>query len=97
MQMMEINRLDNGLVGTLEAVSDDGLVAGYLAYRWSGARQLVVEHTEVDERFKGKSIGRQLIAELVSIARNEHLKVEALCPFAKSVLERDSEYRDILS
>ena len=58
---------------------------------------MTINHTEVDEKLKGKNIGLQLVNHAVEYARTNHLKIIALCPFAKKVFDkRPDEYRDVL-
>lgn len=58
---------------------------------------MVILHTEVDEKLKGKNIGLQLVNHAVEYARTNNLKIIAMCPFAKKVFERNKEmYADVV-
>ena len=58
---------------------------------------LTILHTEVPKALEGHGIGSALIRGVLDIARSQRLKVIALCPFAKSYLERHPEYADLLA
>ena len=59
--------------------------------------RLIINHTEVDEKLKGKNIGYQLVNHAANYARERNLKIIAYCPFAKAVFEkRKAEYNDVL-
>ena len=60
-------------------------------------KQLIIDHTEVDESLRGKGIGKKLQATLVDYVRANHLKVIPLCPFAKATFERMKEWQDVLA
>jgi predicted GNAT family acetyltransferase len=58
--------------------------------------KMVIDHTEVDESLRGKNIGHQLVEHGVEYAREQHLKVLPVCEYAKSVIERTKNFRDVL-
>ena len=67
-----------------------------MTYVMAGKDKMIIDHTEVSERFGGKGLGKVLLAEAVAFARKEHLKIMPLCPFAKSVFDKTNEYADVL-
>lgn len=57
---------------------------------------LTVFHTEVAEKLKGQGIGSKLLAEMVSYARKNNLKVIPLCPYVHAQFKRHPDlYNDI--
>jgi len=72
------------------------LVAGEMAYTWAGDSMLIIDHTDVNERFRGQGVGRQLLDELIAFVRERQVKVIPLCPFAKSVFDKDASIHDVL-
>jgi uncharacterized protein len=57
---------------------------------------LIVYHTEVGAAFEGKGYAKQLLNAMVEHARNNHLKVIALCPYVHLQFSRHPEqYADI--
>ncbi len=49
---------------------------------------LNIVHTEVDQAYEGKGLGKQLVMAGVEYAREHHLKIKPYCVYAKSVLEK---------
>lgn len=58
---------------------------------------MIIEHTEVDDELKGQNVGYQLVHMAIEYARTHNLKVIPMCPFAKAVIDRKPEYRDVLA
>ena len=52
-------------------------------------------HTEVPKALEGRGIGSALIRGVLDIARAQGLKVNPVCPFAKTYIERHPEYADL--
>ncbi|MCR6638160.1 MAG: N-acetyltransferase [Sporocytophaga sp.] len=65
-------------------------------YKWRGDDRIIIEHTEVSDKLKGKGIGKQLVDYAVAFARDRNIKIIPLCPFAKSVFEKFKGYEDVL-
>ena len=64
-------------------------------YQFLDKNTLLIVHTEVDESFGGKGVGRQLVAAAVDYARENSLTIKATCTFAKKVLDRSPEFADV--
>ncbi|MCH7307505.1 N-acetyltransferase [Acinetobacter sp. NIPH 1852] len=92
---MNIQHVDDGKHGVFKLVDGD-VLAGEMAYTWAGDEMLIIDHTDVSDQFRGKGIGRQLLDGLVEFVRQRHVKVIPLCPFAKSVFDKDSSIHDVL-
>lgn len=57
---------------------------------------LIVYHTEVSEKLKGQGIGMKLLDHMVTYARENKLKVVALCPFVNAQFKRHPDkYADV--
>ncbi|OEL04346.1 GNAT family N-acetyltransferase [Staphylococcus casei] len=54
-----------------------------------------INHTGVPDELGGQGIGSSLVKAVVDYARDNDLKVVASCPFAKNVIEKNSEYQDV--
>ena len=92
---MEIKQNDNGKKGAF-FVEEDNQTLAEMTYVWAGANKIIIDHTGVDEKLKGKNAGKQLLAKAVEFARQNNLKIMPLCPFAKSVFDKVAEYQDVL-
>lgn len=94
--MVLIEHEDNGTRGRFYLKEGEEYLA-QMVYIWSGKDKIIVEHTEVDERLKGQSVGTQLLNELAKWVREQGIKVIPVCPFVKAVVEKKpDEYQDIL-
>lgn len=92
---MEINQINDIRKGYFEAI-EDGKEAGKMTYTWAGDSKFIIDHTEVNEGFNGKGVGKKLVMKAVEYARNNNLKIIPLCPFAKSVFDRTADIHDVL-
>ena len=92
---MEIKQINDIKKGHFEAVEDDNQ-AGKMTYTWAGDAKFIIDHTEVDDEFNGKGVGKKLVIAAVDYARNSNLKIIPLCSFAKSVFDKTEEIQDVL-
>jgi len=92
---MEIIQENEDRKGLFKAI-EDGKEAGVMTYTWAGSTKFIIDHTEVNPDFKGKGVGQQMVMKAVEYARANHLKIMPLCPFAKSVFDKNPEITDVL-
>lgn len=92
---MQIQHNKDGMNGVFY-VEDNAERLAEMTYYLKGENKMIIEHTEVDERLRGKNIGLQLVEAAVEFARSEHLKIVPACVFAKSVFDKKQELRDVL-
>ncbi|MUV03282.1 GNAT family N-acetyltransferase [Flavobacterium rakeshii] len=90
---MEIKHYDDGKKGHFKALEGD-VQAGIMTYVWAGDK-FIIEHTIGNPDFKG--IGKKLLDEAVTFARNNNSKIIPLCPFAKRMFDKHEEIRDVLA
>lgn len=77
-------------VGSLDAPD------AQMTFSRAGEGMIIIDHTEVSDRLRGQGVGRKLLDRLVTFARENQLKVIPLCPFAKSVFDKDASIGDVL-
>jgi len=78
-------------------IEQNGKRVAEMTYTMHGDGFMTIDHTEVDDVLKGKNIGYQLVKAGVEYAREQHIKILPLCPFAKAVFEkRAAEFEDVL-
>ena len=94
--MIEVVQNNNEKNGEFEAFFD-GKHAGLMTYTWAGTDKFIIDHTEVDEAFGGKGIGKHLVLAAVDFARKNSLKIIPLCPFANATFKRNPDLGDVLS
>ena len=92
---MEIEREDNGKKGKF-FVMHDGKQEAQMTYVYAG-KNIIVDHTEVGEVFKGQGLGYKLVEAAVIFARESNIKIKPLCPFAHAFFKKKvHEYSDVL-
>lgn len=67
-----------------------------MTYSIAGDDLIIIDHTEVSEIFRGQGVGRKLLDIIVTKARNENKKILPLCPYAKSVFDKEASIGDVL-
>lgn len=92
---MEIQQINDTRRGYFEAIEEEK-EAGKMTYTWAGDSKFIIDHTEVNEGFNGKGVGKKLVLAAVDYARANNVKIIPLCPFAKSVFDKTEEIRDVL-
>ena len=93
---MEIKQQDDGKKGKFY-IEINGDELAQMTYTWAGPNKFIIDHTEVDDKLRGKGAGKQLVMQSVEFARDNGKKILPLCPFAHSVFKKIPEIRDVLS
>ncbi|NJO01625.1 MAG: N-acetyltransferase [Bacteroidia bacterium] len=68
-------------------VERDGRRLAEMTFVMTGANKFIIDHTEVSDELRGQGIGQQLVESAVAYARENHMKIIPLCPFANSVFK----------
>ena len=58
--------------------------------------QIIIDHTEVPDAFRGQGAGLRLVTRAVEDARAAGKKIIPLCPFAAAQFRRHPEWADVL-
>lgn len=77
-------------------IAIDGHVAE-MTYSRSGSGLIIIDHTDVPDELRGRSLGSFLVRRAVQDAREQDLRIIPLCPFAASEFRRHPDYADVLS
>jgi len=93
---MEIQRSEDESKGSF-FVERNGETLARMTYSKAGADKIIIDHTEVDASLKGEGAGKKMVLESVRYARENDLKIIPLCPFAKSVFEKNEDLADVLA
>lgn len=67
-----------------------------MTFVFAGEDKIIIDHTEVNPGNEGKGFGKKMVIKAVEFAREKGIKILPLCPFAKSVFDKTSEFRDVL-
>jgi predicted GNAT family acetyltransferase len=93
---MEIKHLEKGGRGGFIVRGEGGNRIAEMTYTTVGETGFIIDHTEVDDAFRGQNIGESLLEAAVKHARSKGLKIYATCPFALAKLKETPEYADVL-
>lgn len=96
MDKQDVQTKTSGSNGTF-FISEDGNEQAIMNFRISNNTKMTIDHTEVYDGNEGKGYGKKLVAKAVAYARENNYKIVAYCSFAKSVIERNEDYKDILA
>ena len=77
-------------------VREDKETKAEMTFSKAGTTMLIVDHTDVSEDLRGTGVGKLLLHKIVDFARERNLKILPLCPFAKSVFDKDPSLTDVL-
>jgi len=92
---MEIQQADNGKKGKF-FVMLHGKQEAAMTYVYAGDN-IIIDHTEVNDVFKGQGVGYKLVEAAVNFARKSNIKIKPLCVFANAVFKKKAdEYTDVL-
>ena len=72
---------------------EEGKEIGNLEYEREG-RIMTITHTR--SFAPGRGLGRLLVAAAIDYAREQGMKIVPLCSFAKALMEKIDEYRDLM-
>lgn len=74
----------------------DGKQEAEMTFVFAGEHKIIIDHTGVNPGNEGKGLGKQMVAQAVTYARENNIKIIPLCPFAKKVFDKTPEFRDVL-
>ena len=77
-------------------LSVDGDRVGVVAYRDTDGRRALL-HTKIDPAFEGRGLGSAIVSAALDDIRARGLRVEPLCPFVRTYIERHEEYTDLVA
>ncbi len=79
------------------AIAKNGDVkAGVMTFSIASPQLMIIDHTEIEDGFKGQNIGKKLLIAIVAMAREEGIKIIPLCPFANAMFQKNKELQDVL-
>ncbi len=93
---MQVQQEGNGNKGEFY-IEVNGSRDALMTYTWAGNDKIIIDHTEVGDNLRGQGVGYKLVEASVSFMREKGIKAIPLCPFAKSVFDKKSEYSDVLA
>ena len=92
---MIVQQRDNEHKGEFFVEQEGGRLAE-MTSSWAGTDKFIIDHTDVSDTLRGQGVGRYLLDAAVQFARDRQVKIIPLCPFAKSVFQKDANIQDVL-
>ena len=74
----------------------EGKQEAEMTFVFAGEDKIIIDHTGVNPGNEGKGLGKQMVAQAVTYARENNIKIIPLCPVAKKVFDKTPEFRDVL-
>jgi uncharacterized protein len=96
-ETMTVRREQKGHRGAFYIDGKDGRLAELTFSAAPDGQLVILEHTEVDASLRGQGIARRLVEGAVSWAREQNIKLVPVCPFAKTVFDREPAFGDVLA
>lgn len=93
---MQVTHEISDTKGTYSYRSDESTLPAKLTYSRAGERMVIIDHTEVPDAYRGKTVGFALVARIVQDARQNGWTIVPLCPFAAAQFRRHPEWADVL-
>lgn len=93
--MYSVNQQEDDHKGSF-FIEEGGKKVAEMTYSKAGSDRIIIDHTDVAASHRGKNAGKQLVLKAVAYARNKGISIIPLCPFARSVFEKNPELRDVL-
>lgn len=81
---------------TEEGACTEPVQVGEMTYQRPTPQRMIIDHTRVFEGFEGRSIARQMVLAAVDFARLNSRFIIPVCSYARALLTRTDEYKDIL-
>ena len=81
---------------TEEGACTDPVQVGKMTYQRPTPQRMIIDHTRVIDGFEGKGIARQMVLAAVNFARAHGRQIVPVCSYARVLLTRTDEYKDIL-
>ncbi|WP_420578128.1 GNAT family N-acetyltransferase [Ekhidna sp.] len=77
-------------------VEVEGKKVGEMTYSIAGTDRIIIDHTEVDDSMRGAGLGKKMVVRAVEDARKKGISIVPLCPFARSVFDKNEVLKDVL-
>ena len=82
---------------TEEGACTEPVQVGEMTYQRPTPQRMIIDHTRVFEGFEGRGIARQMVLAAVDLARSNNRQIVPVCSYARALLTRTDDYKDILA
>ena len=94
--MLDIKHTETERNGLFEAWIE-GTQVGEMTYQRPMPEQMIIDHTRVFDGFEGRGIARQIVLAAVDFAHAQSRKIVPVCSYARALLTRTDDYKDVLA
>lgn len=77
-------------------LAQDGKTA-WLEFDTDGQGWMTIWHTEVPEELRGRGLAQELVTTAFQYAKDNHLKVDVVCPVATHIVASHPEFQALIS
>ena len=82
---------------TEEGACTEPVQVGEMTYQRPTPQRMIIDHTRVFDSFEGRGIARQMVLAAVDLARSNNRQIVPVCSYARALLTRTDDYKDILA
>jgi len=93
--MLEVKHEEHESKGAFY-IEEGGKRMAEMTYSKAGADRIIIDHTQVDDKIRGQGAGEKMVERAVAYARKKGISIIPLCPFARSVFNKNPALRDVL-
>lgn len=68
----------------------------YVSYKVDDDGDLIIDSTEVANQLSGQGVGSTLVNMVIEYAKDEDKKIVPECPFARAVMEREEDTKEMI-
>ena len=91
---MEIKHIELNNKGKF-SLEHEGKEIGEMTYVYANENEIDINHTLIDDKYRGKDLGLKLVKASVDYMRKHDLKAIPTCPYVAKVFDETPEYADV--
>ena len=77
-------------------IEKGGIVEAEMFFQENEGKYILIEHTEVNPLAEGRGLGKALVNHAINYVKEKNIKIIPVCPFAKAVIEKNPDYRQLI-
>lgn len=94
---MQIQHLNTQTNGEFFIQNDQHIKIAEMSYRWQDEKNIIADHTWVDDSLRGQGVAHLLLDQLVEFARKKQIKITATCSYVAVMFKRKKEFSDVIA
>ncbi len=77
------------------SLQHEGKEIGEMTYVFANDKEIDINHTLIDDEFRGSDLGLKLVKASVDYMREHDLKATLTCPYVAKVFDENPKYSDV--